>query len=631
MQKLLFVTPHLSTGGLPQYLAKQVELLCTEYEIYVVEYNDVTGGVFVVQKNKIKDLIGDKLITLLFPQQLQRILNSIQPDIIHIAEFSESFIAPYLLKVIYSPDRKYKIFETSHGSHYQYKKYLPDAFIFVSPFQINQYKSLNTPMYLVEYPIEQHTRGDRTEGLKLLGLDPAKKHVLNVGLFTPGKNQAEIFEYAKLLPDIEFHFVGNQAINFSEYWKPLMAEKPNNCTVWGERNDVDNFYNCMDLLLFTSQLELNPLVIREGISWNIPILMYNLPVYNNNYDSYKNIKFLSSNKVRNLKLIKGEIISKNTEIVVITAYPDTEQKMGYLNELIDNVTSFGYDIMISTHYPIPDTVKNKVTYNVVDCTDNLLYKEEYEKHGVVNIIYNVTDDRKLIKSTDYTHGYAVWTLWENAVLYLKEIDWYDKIHFIDYDCIVQDKRYLENHSALLDQSSFVFYKSTDYYNTENRVTTNLFSAQANAAYELFTTINSKKDFFVNEYNTSIIEDILHKLLGKYRYKYASLPAADLYRFGTKYNMVNITNLELTNFQFDDFKFNVYSYSDTHDLLYLNNLSDSLLVDSTYYAELPGESIYLIPKMQVHKINYQDKEIIIDMLVHSKYNSIEIYNKNIVKQ
>ena len=124
---------------------------------------------------------------------------------------------------------------------------------------------------------------------------------------------------------------------------------------------------------------------------------------------------------------KGEIISKNTEIVVITAYPDTEQKMSYLNELIDNVTSFGYDIMISTHYSIPDTVKNKVTYNVVDCTDNLLYKEEYEKHGVVNIIYNVTDDRKLIKSTDYTHGYAVWTLWENAVLYLKEIDWYDKI------------------------------------------------------------------------------------------------------------------------------------------------------------------------------------------------------------
>ena len=27
MQKLLFIAPHLSTGGLPQYLTKKIELL----------------------------------------------------------------------------------------------------------------------------------------------------------------------------------------------------------------------------------------------------------------------------------------------------------------------------------------------------------------------------------------------------------------------------------------------------------------------------------------------------------------------------------------------------------------------------------------------------------------------------
>ena len=53
MQKLLFIAPHLSTGGLPQYLCKKIELLKNDFEIYLVEWVDHTGGVLVVTKNKI--------------------------------------------------------------------------------------------------------------------------------------------------------------------------------------------------------------------------------------------------------------------------------------------------------------------------------------------------------------------------------------------------------------------------------------------------------------------------------------------------------------------------------------------------------------------------------------------------
>jgi hypothetical protein len=65
MQKLLFIAPHLSTGGLPQYLTKKIELLRDTYEIYLVEWADVTGGVLVVTRNKILNLIdSDKFFTL---------------------------------------------------------------------------------------------------------------------------------------------------------------------------------------------------------------------------------------------------------------------------------------------------------------------------------------------------------------------------------------------------------------------------------------------------------------------------------------------------------------------------------------------------------------------------------------
>ena len=61
--KILFVTPHLSTGGLPQYLLKQVEIFSKEHEIFVIEYSDIAPD-FIVQKNKLKSILGNNLITL---------------------------------------------------------------------------------------------------------------------------------------------------------------------------------------------------------------------------------------------------------------------------------------------------------------------------------------------------------------------------------------------------------------------------------------------------------------------------------------------------------------------------------------------------------------------------------------
>ena len=65
-KKNIFITPHLSTGGLPQYLIKKVEgfLDAPAPDVFVIEYNDITGGEFVVQRNKIRSLLNNNLITL---------------------------------------------------------------------------------------------------------------------------------------------------------------------------------------------------------------------------------------------------------------------------------------------------------------------------------------------------------------------------------------------------------------------------------------------------------------------------------------------------------------------------------------------------------------------------------------
>jgi FkbM family methyltransferase len=305
-KKLLYIAPHLSTGGLPQFLYKKIEILLDEYEIYVVEYSDITGGVLVVQRNRILSKIDSAHFFKLGEDknELISIIESIQPDYIHIEEIPEYFMDKSIARKIYTKDRKYKIFETSHDSSVNVNKkmFLPDKFLLISKYQLSLFESLGVDCDIVEYPIEYKDKRDRETCLKEMGLDPSYKHVINVGLWTSRKNQAEIVEYARELEEykIKFHFIGNMADNFKSYWEPILLNLPDNCIIWNERSDVDKFYEFADLFLFTSRgnnndKETSPLVIREAIGFNVPSLIYNLPVYMGMYDTYENIKYLSEN------------------------------------------------------------------------------------------------------------------------------------------------------------------------------------------------------------------------------------------------------------------------------------------------------------------------------------------------
>jgi glycosyltransferase involved in cell wall biosynthesis len=304
MKKIIFITPHLSTGGLPQFLLDKIGVLFNDFEVFLIEYQDITGGVLVVQRNKLKKLLNENFFTLgENKEEIINIINKVNPDIIHFEEFSETFVDHKLLNEIYL-NKKYHITETTHGTGFDInqKYFIPDKILFVSKGNYEQYHTL-AESEVLEFPINFRRR---TEGLLNLGLDPKKKHVLNVGLFTPGKNQKEIFEYAKEISnkDIIFHFVGNQAGNFEHYWGPIMKEKPENCMVWGERNDTETFYKCMDLFLFTSKWENRPLSVIEAISNDIPVLLYNLPNYGDTFAKYDIVDFLTEDKNTNILKIK---------------------------------------------------------------------------------------------------------------------------------------------------------------------------------------------------------------------------------------------------------------------------------------------------------------------------------------
>lgn len=339
-KKLLILSNHFSTGGAPQFTLKKIELLKNDYDILCLEY-DFLSGDFVVQRNKVIEILGGMFMSVGDNKQhLIDLIEEFNPDIISMEEFPENFMRDDVAERIYRSDRTYTILETTHSSLFCVKKWMPDKFIFVSEHSAKMYGDLGVDYEVVEYPIDSKFKDTESSRAKL-GFDTEYKHVVNVGLFTSGKNQGYAFELARKLQDhkIIFHFVGNLAGNFQDYWKPIMENKPDNCKIWGERKDVDDFLQASDLLLFTSKFELNPLVPKEALVYGLPVAMFNLDTYCGSYDGLDNVSFLSGDVDRDVQEIKdilyldGEEKSEYQSIKTLEDVPKHEKSyVLYANE-----------------------------------------------------------------------------------------------------------------------------------------------------------------------------------------------------------------------------------------------------------------------------------------------------------
>jgi len=144
MDKMLIITPHLSTGGLPQFLLKKIRVLLKKWNVYLIEWDNITGGRLVVQRNEISDLLGNKLITLNEDKdEFLSIISEIKPKVIHFEEFPETFIDKSLLNKVYidlKNELGYFITETTHGTGFNKndKKFSHSKVAFLSEYFITK-------------------------------------------------------------------------------------------------------------------------------------------------------------------------------------------------------------------------------------------------------------------------------------------------------------------------------------------------------------------------------------------------------------------------------------------------------------------------------------------------------------
>lgn len=367
-KKLLVITPHLSTGGSPQYLLEFIKNFQKNFvQIKVVEYSNFSNE-YVIQKEKIKKLIGDdNVITLgylgepepIFSENRKKLINIIEdydPEIIWMNESPEIYdykLPPFeVTNTIYAENRKHKIYETTHSNSFNFdnKIFIPDEFLFCSHKHINQSSKINIPKQVWDLPVEKKHRPNRKEKLLELGLSPEKLHVLHVGLFHRNKNQKYIFEIAKKLRNVEFHFIGNTCfLNDCEIGENLTLE---NCTIWGEKNNVNDFMSCMDVFLFPSFKELNPISVKEALSWGMEVIVNRDDNYTDQYSEFENFHLIDEidvtnfinkkdtfNKI-NLNFRDGvlvEILGDNHKEYLVKFYDDETDKLLHESKIFNNM------------------------------------------------------------------------------------------------------------------------------------------------------------------------------------------------------------------------------------------------------------------------------------------------------
>ena len=407
-KKLLYVCPHLSTGGQPQYTYKQLQHFINDFDIEVVEINNSGGTAFVVQKNRIKSLavvhtLGqDK-------SEIIDIISEFNPDIIHFQEIPQFDLAPEILDKIFTKDRNYFIVCTTHGSFTNPLDilYHPDRYVLVSEWSKQRFEGLGIETELWEYPIDEYTF-NKEAAQKELGFDPEWKHVLNVGLFAPGKNQAEIFAVARQLEKykIKFHFVGNQAMNFEHYWLPLMKYKPENCVIWGERDDVDTFLAASDMFYFASTLELNPLSIKEALSYKLPSIFRRLHTYLDTYDNNPLVTYIDGDINKIKRIILDTVNPEFNEIPGWFSYKDlydeAVEKAPFQAKFVEVGSWFGK----STNYFIDRIANSKkdIEFTAIDTfkgsENSELDKTIIESYNG-DIFYEFIDNACIVGNYDY--------------------------------------------------------------------------------------------------------------------------------------------------------------------------------------------------------------------------------------
>lgn len=204
-------------------------------------------------------------------------------------------------------------------------------------------------------------------------------------------------------------------------------------------------------------------------------------------------------------ILSDQATEKNGEAAVIMAHADTDEKKTILKRSVSALIKQGYSVIVSSHIPVSQEIHDLVDFVVYDRDNPVVYRKDFDKYSIhfPTFYYNYPD-YSIVYSFDFNHGYAAYRLMKTALGIVSAYD-FKKVHFVNYDYVINNPKTLLDHSARLDSADLVsYYWGTDRYSFN----TGLFSMRTDSAARLFGRIRSVEEYF-KVTNSVILENVLY--------------------------------------------------------------------------------------------------------------------------
>jgi hypothetical protein len=182
---------------------------------------------------------------------------------------------------------------------------------------------------------------------------------------------------------------------------------------------------------------------------------------------------------------------KKSEMVIILSHANTPERIQMLNECLQSIN---IEKLVSSNYPVDSKTQNLTDWLLYDKKNDLLFENQFEEHAVTYYHWRTNEDGTVVvKNQPYEHGYAVYNLIKNALLFCKSID-KDMVHIVNYDYLIPNELILENSKELNDNDLVVYEQSGEH---QHQYCTGFFSGKIDSLLYFFQYYKNKKQYYAD--------------------------------------------------------------------------------------------------------------------------------------
>jgi hypothetical protein len=196
------------------------------------------------------------------------------------------------------------------------------------------------------------------------------------------------------------------------------------------------------------------------------------------------------------------------EIFILSCWPDNKHKEEQLLTLIAKLKKLGKEILIASHYPVPNFIINQVDYYIYDKTNTIYTNKTLETYPAD---YYFNNENFRIEAVNIDHSAALSRIFNIALNFIKNLEYdYFTIMESDVEFDTDDLKKLDNiKSNLIENNKKLFFFKIRPYEFPYWENNGIFEVYATVCFGGFLKeFNSKLIFpqTLDEWNRILLKD-----------------------------------------------------------------------------------------------------------------------------